>query len=128
MKIKVKNPNPKGVGDVIENITEATGIAKLVHTIFDSCGCEERKAKLNKIFPFKTECLNEEEFNYLNEFNWNASQITPNQQTQLLKIYNRVFNLRQKHSSCKQCWIDIIKRLDVLYKEYVKEMESEKKN
>lgn len=128
MKIKVKNPNPRGLGDIIENITEATGIAKLVHSMFDDCGCEERKEKLNKIFPFKTECLTEEEFNYLKEFNWNTSQLTPNQQVQLLKIYNRVFNLRQKASSCKQCWLDIVKRLDVLYKEYVKQMEQEKKN
>lgn len=127
--MKLKNPNPKGLGDIVENITEATGIAKIVHTIFgDDCGCDERKAKLNKIFPFKTECLNEEEFNYLNQFNWSTTQITQNEQNQLLKIYNRVFNLRQKHSNCKQCWIDIIKRLDVLYKEYLKEIEYQKKS
>ena len=126
--MKLKNPNPIGLGDIVENITEATGIAKVVHLLFDSCGCEERKKKLNKIFPFKTECLTEEEYNYLNTFNWNAQSLSPNTQNQLLKIYNRVFNQKKKSSNCSQCWIDIVKRLDVLYKEYRKEeIDSKKK-
>ena len=62
-----RDKKSKGLGDTVEKITEATGIKKAVHSLFgDDCGCDERKAKLNKLLPYKTiECLNENEFNYL---------------------------------------------------------------
>ena len=44
----------KGLGDQIEKITEATGIKKLVKWAFgEDCGCDQRKEKLNKLFPLK---------------------------------------------------------------------------
>lgn len=118
----------KGFGDTIEKITTATGIKKVVHSLFGpDCGCDERKEKLNKMFPYKVECLTEEEFNYLKEFNWNSYEINAQVQDALLKIYNRVFNLQHKPTKCRQCWIDIIKRLDVLYREYLNELDEIKK-
>ena len=63
---------PKGLGDIIENITKATGIKKLVEWAFGGidCGCDARKEKLNKLFPRKRkpECLLEDEYNYLKYF------------------------------------------------------------
>ena len=58
---------PLGLGDVVEKITEATGIKKVVKAIFgDDCGCEERKEALNKIkLPEKYtayRCLSEEQY------------------------------------------------------------------
>ena len=51
----------KGLGDTIEKITKATGVKSLVEYITtdilkmkqEDCGCEERKIKLNKSFPYK---------------------------------------------------------------------------
>ena len=44
----------KGLGDSIEKITRMTGIKKFVHKIAgDDCGCNKRKQKLNKVFPYK---------------------------------------------------------------------------
>ena len=43
----------KGLGDTIEKITKATGIKKVVETINPNCGCNARKKKLNKLFPYK---------------------------------------------------------------------------
>ena len=47
----------KGLGDSIEKLTKATGIKASVDYIFDKlgmpCGCEARKEKLNKLFPYK---------------------------------------------------------------------------
>ena len=47
----------KGLGDSIEKITKATGIKKVVETINKTtkkdCGCNKRKEKLNKAFPYK---------------------------------------------------------------------------
>ena len=59
-----------GLGDTIEKVTQATGIKKLVKFIAgDDCGCDDRKAKLNKIFPYnKPEYLEENEYNYLADF------------------------------------------------------------
>ena len=43
----------EGLGDTIDKVTEATGIKKLVKFIAgDDCGCDDRKEKLNKLFPF----------------------------------------------------------------------------
>ena len=46
----------KGLGDTIEQFTKFTGIKSLVNTIVKDegdCGCNKRKAWLNKQFPYK---------------------------------------------------------------------------
>jgi len=44
----------KGLGDTIEKITEVTGIKKVVEEVSGKdCGCNKRKDKLNKMFPYK---------------------------------------------------------------------------
>lgn len=44
----------KGFGDTVEKFTTATGIKAVTKAVFgDSCGCEERKEKLNDMFPYK---------------------------------------------------------------------------
>jgi len=55
---KEENKNKsKGLGDTVEKFTKMTGIKKLVEVIEEEtgggCGCNERKDKLNKIFPYK---------------------------------------------------------------------------
>ncbi len=49
--MKQKN---KGLGDSIEKITTFTGIKKIVDKITGKkdCGCDKRKDKLNKKFPY----------------------------------------------------------------------------
>jgi hypothetical protein len=46
----------KGLGDTIEKITKATGIKtvidKVSKTTKKDCGCNKRKDKLNKLFPY----------------------------------------------------------------------------
>lgn len=115
------NMKSKGLGDTIEKITDITGIKKVVNFLFgEDCGCEERKNKLNILFPYtKNECLTEKEFNYLKIFDLNADKIEPNDQAELLKIYNRVFGLKQQPTSCTVCWVKIIGELKKLYKEYI---------
>lgn len=47
----------KGLGDTIEMITKVTGIKAAVGAISElvhvPCGCEKRKEKLNKLFPYE---------------------------------------------------------------------------
>ena len=48
----------KGLGDTVEKFTKATGIKKAVDVVSKAmgkkdCGCNKRKDKLNKMFPYK---------------------------------------------------------------------------
>jgi len=118
---QTRKRKPKGLGDTVENITKATGIKKVVKFIAgEDCGCDKRKEKLNKMFPyFKPNCLEEEEYNYLTSFfNGRTHQIKPSQQTKLLKIYNRALNQKQEPTTCSDCWRDIINKLRKVYNKY----------
>ena len=83
---------PKGLGDTIERITEATGIKTVVEAISEAtgvdCGCDARKELFNKLFPYKqTECLNDEDNEYLaNFFSVTNNQLTPKQQSKIIDI------------------------------------------
>ena len=114
----------KGLGDTIAKITEATGIDKLVKFVAgEDCGCEERKEKLNKLFPYvKPNCLTEEEFKTLDEFfSLNTQQVTNIQQRDLVKVSNRVFNRQDQQTSCSSCLRDLVGKLKVIYNEYKEE-------
>ncbi|MFN2195796.1 MAG: hypothetical protein ACK2UW_06695 [Anaerolineales bacterium] len=45
-----------GLGDVVAEFTHATGLDQLAkkyeNLTGNSCGCDERQAKLNQLFPF----------------------------------------------------------------------------
>ena len=44
----------KGLGDTIAKVTKATGVEKIVKTFFgDDCGCDQRRERLNKMFPYR---------------------------------------------------------------------------
>jgi hypothetical protein len=112
----------KGLGDSIEKITKATGIKKAVSFIFgEDCGCDERKEWLNKKFPYKNvECLNEDEYWYLDEwFKHNKQTVSYNDRKELIKIYNRVLNKKQKDTRCGSCVKDIINSLKNVYNAYL---------
>lgn len=114
----------EGLGDTVENILEVTGIAKVAKWVLgEDCGCEERKAKLNELWRYtKPECLTEDEYKYLDEFFTNLkSSVSPNQQRELLKIYNRVFKQRMQPTSCGSCVREIVNKLNKLYSIYKEE-------
>jgi len=69
-KKSTKNIKAKGLGDTVEQVLEATGIAKIAKwALGEDCGCDERKAKLNYLFPYyKPECLREDEFVFLDKY------------------------------------------------------------
>mgnify|MGYP003123993136 FL=1 len=47
-KKKFNKENTIGLGDIVEKVTEATGIKKAVKFIAgEDCGCNERKEKMN---------------------------------------------------------------------------------
>lgn len=113
----------KGLGDTVEKVLKATGVAKVVKFIAgEDCGCDKRKEYLNNMFPYyKPNCLTEAEYTYLDTFfKEHRNELRPTQQTALLPIYSRVFNVRQEPTSCASCWIDMINKLKKVYLTYEK--------
>lgn len=113
---------PEGLGDVIEKITEATGIKAAVKWLAgDDCGCDERKEKMNKLFPsaYKADCLQEDEYKWLdNWFKQDKGVMKPTEQKDMLVIYNRVFSARQQFTNCSSCLRDIMNRMRKVYEAY----------
>ena len=112
----------KGLGDTLEKVTKATGIKKIVEFVAgEDCGCDKRKEKLNQLFSYTShiECLLEDEYKVLNEwFEKERSTIRPSEQSDLRKIYNRVFNKKSNPTGCSSCVRDMVDRLRTVYTEY----------
>ena len=116
-----------GLGDSIEQVLEVTKIAKVAKWILgEDCGCEERKEKLNKLFPYaKPKCLTEDEHTYLTESKvLDKNVLIPSEQRELLTIYNRVFSQRMQPTSCGSCLREVVIKLNQVLKEYNVENES----
>lgn len=113
----------KGLGDTIAKITKATGIDKAVKFLAgEDCGCEERKEKLNELFPYnKPMCLNEQEYNVLKSFFERDSNIvTIEDQKSLIPVSNRIFREVKNTTSCGSCVRGLVDRLRAVYNEYEK--------
>lgn len=115
----------KGLGDTIEQITEATGIKKAVEMFSKAtgldCGCDERKEKLNQLFSYNRNinCLTEKDYNALTELiDPKKSSLTAEEQNTIAEIYYNVFNYRLQLSSCGSCWEGKIQELRKVYNEY----------
>jgi len=111
----------KGLGDDVEKVFKKTGIAKVAKwALGEDCGCDQRKEKLNKLFPSqKPECLNENEYNYLSDKIGKINTVTIDEQKQLLNIYNRVFNDKVTLTSCSTCFLNgVYKKLETLLLQY----------
>jgi|TARA_S200002703_G_scaffold56961_1_gene49695 hypothetical protein len=121
----------KGLGDTVEKVTKATGIKKATDFIFDKlgmdCGCDKRKEKLNKLFPYKKpECLTEDEYMILKGFFERVkNNVSASEQTALLDIYNRVFKQNRQPSTCGSCVKELVNDMKKLFKEYEQEQETQ---
>jgi hypothetical protein len=122
-----KRRSPKGLGDVVESITTATGIKAAVDWFSEvtgvDCGCDARKEKLNKLLPLrpKPNCLSKQEYEELGTlFSSPVTKLTPEMQDVVVKIHASVFN----HKVVRPCtcspkkWMQWTKELEVVYKEY----------
>jgi hypothetical protein len=123
-KKSTKSIKAKGLGDTVEQVLEATGIAKIAKwALGEDCGCDERKEKLNKLFPYhKSECLNEDEFVYLDGYYTESNNVVkPEVQSKMVKIYNRIFRQKVQLTSCSSCYKNTIHdKLKKVYIEYKK--------
>lgn len=111
-----------GLGDTVESILAATHVDKMAKWLLgDDCGCNERKKKLNELFPYrKPECLEEPEHRFLKEwFEKNTDVVKPSEQATMLKIHSRIFKVRNEPTSCVPCLLDKVNQLRTVYNEYL---------
>lgn len=111
------NANKKGAGDIVESITEATGIKAAVESLTDDCGCAARKEALNDLFPNrKLNDLSIDDFDFLTGlFASDVRSVDSNTQKVLVDIYNRVFNAKRVVSNCSPCVATIVRELKTIY-------------
>jgi hypothetical protein len=124
----VRSTESQGLGDTIEKVFKATGISKVAKWLLgEDCGCEERKEKLNKLFPYKKpKCLTEDEYNFLITFyDERSSRLKPTEQASILRIYNRVFGIRQEPTRCADCWRRILSELEKVIQTYEQDEQQE---
>ena len=120
-KAEILAAESKGLGDTVEKVLEVTGVSKVAKWLLgEDCGCDERKAKLNELFPYKKPlCLEQTEYEYLNEwFNKKTYVVRPIEQIELFKIHSRVFQVRNELTSCPTCVKERIADLRKVYNQY----------
>jgi len=123
-KAEILAAQSEGLGDTVEKVLEVTGVAKLAKWILgEDCNCDERKAKLNSLFPYrKPECLLKDEHEFLSEwFTEKRYTMKPTEQKRMLEIYNRVFKVNMQPTSCGSCLRDVMNKLEILYNSYKEE-------
>ncbi len=114
-----------GLGDVVEKITTATGIKKVVELFTDGkdCGCSERKEKLNKIklrFPVQR-CFTEDLYNQWTDFRNRPDKNAVNHQEQLFVIEVTKHLFARAFKPCSRCGTEVqrrIEQIDKIYTQY----------
>ena len=108
LQSKVEEDNkPVGLGDVVAKITEVTGIKKLVESITENCGCDERKEKFNKIPVWsrrKVRCIEPDDYTWLkNILDSKTTKFTFDDRSRVVGIYNHVFRTKVRNTKCSPC-------------------------
>ena len=126
---------PKGLGDTIEKVLKATGVKKVVDALFDDCGCDERKEKLNSKFPYKRKaqrCLTEQQYKEYSQYRkrrtlnvWKEEDIEL-----LIRLYAWVFAIAYNSKTlCRNCsgsgkiLFRISKELDIVFETYKRDIQ-----
>ena len=110
-KNSIKNKRPVLLGDVIEDITENTGIKKVVKKIVKNCGCDERKEYLNinyelGISRYKVRrCMTDEQIVRYKQFQDERTlNVSRNQLDLLIELFAHVFAIQYlKKDFCTNC-------------------------
>lgn len=107
-----------GLGDIVTEFTEVTGIKKVVEAVVDDCGCKARAEKLNELFPNrKLNNLENEQFDFLQDFFTpkRPSSVNVDTQKELVSIFNHVFKAKRKVTNCSPCLVNLIDDLFKIY-------------
>jgi hypothetical protein len=116
----------KGLGDSIENVLKATGIDKVAKKVLgDDCGCEERKKRLNQMFPNwkNIRQFTQDEIKIYEEvipIVDKRGNITREEKIIISTLYRSAFSQEPQWSSCSSCNQKVLKNLSRVYEESCK--------
>lgn len=111
-----KNTKSKGLGDSIEKITQATGIKALVKAIAPDCGCEERRKKLNQMFPYYREMSPQDMELFKPFLDWETRlEMKAADVRMIFGIYQRTTGRIQEETRCPACIKNALKTLHEIY-------------
>jgi len=116
----------KGLGDDIAKFTKATGIDKLAKKVLgEDCGCEERRQKLNQLFPrFKNiRQFTQDEIKIYEEVipNIEKTQTINREQKSIVNaLYKSIFGNKPQWKSCSPCNKQIMDNLKKVYEKSCK--------
>lgn len=137
-KNKTTIKTKQGLGDIVENITEKTGIKKMVDVFTNGkdCGCDKRKEVLNAIKVqrnVKVNCMNETQYNAYKDFQENRTidlltkqgKLENEQINLVTKLYAEITNTPE-FKICRNCSpkpiIRMIEVLDQVFNIYKNEL------
>ena len=123
---------PRGLGDVVKDVIEATGLDKLVEP--DCQACKDRqsmlndwgdkvKSKLSRAFRGRqVREMNDDDYQYLSEFLKDGipSKITSVEQRRINQIYQSVSGISKRQTSCAPCVVQVVRSLEVMFNQYKK--------
>lgn len=125
IKAKANAAAGDGLGDVVEKITKATGIKKVVE-LFNSatgqdCNCDKRKEKMNIAFPTRRtiECMTEEMYDTFGKIK-DLKNLGSSERAEVARIHAHVF----KHKVVVPCtctpkrWMQFMSELTKVYDSY----------
>ena len=116
----------KGLGDSIENVLKATGIDKVAKKVLgEDCGCEERKKRLNQMFPNwkNIRQFTQDEIKIYEEvipIIDKRGNITREEKIIISTLYRSAFSQEPQWSSCSSCNQKVLKNLSRVYEESCK--------
>jgi hypothetical protein len=111
-----RNTKSKGLGDTIDKVTTATGVKALVKAIAPDCGCEERREKLNQLFPYDREMTPEDMKLFEPFLDWRTRlEMRASDVRLIFDIYQRVTGRRQESTRCPSCIKNALQKLDEIY-------------
>ena len=119
VKRKYTKKQISGLGDIVEKVTEATGIKAIVG---DCEGCEKRKFLLNRLFPFKrvTKTMTEEhKVEFLLFLEECGNRVLENRITNITKF---VPFLNELYSEYFGITIDICENCSGIHKAIIKDL------
>lgn len=102
------NKETTGLGDVIESVTSFLGI--------ETCAeCEERRKKLNKMFPFTKnakEITNEEDKEFIRNLK-ERGKLSKEEVNKIMELMNTYFGMKVKFCNCPGLFKGYIEKLKV---------------
>ena len=114
----MKSDKSRGLGDSIEKFTEATGLKRLAKRLIgEDCGCDERRDKLNKLFPYARPMNAEEREVWETELSdWeNHRGITAPMQKKAIELLRQTTGQKKRFSRCGSCVSDLFKKVESIY-------------